>query len=119
MYKEYLHTLMSKYCSNVVLLLYCIFNSSFIFKTLHGAVFTSRRNTTFSSKVGETGVGEQGISPKTILFTQDGVVANLQQLFVFKQTVCSYLQYEIKLQNIPESYSEQKCCVILRKLRVV
>ena len=81
--------------------------------------FTSRRNTTFSSKVGETGVGEQGISPKTVLFTQDGVVANLQQLFVFRQTVCSYLQYEIKLQNIPESYSEQKCCVILRKLRVV
>ena len=39
MYKEYLHTLMSKYCSNVVLLLYCIFNSSFIFKMLHRAVF--------------------------------------------------------------------------------
>ena len=26
MYKEYLHTLMSKYCSTVVLLLHCIFN---------------------------------------------------------------------------------------------
>ena len=63
MYKEYLHTLMSKYCSNVVLLLYCTLNTSFIFKTLHRAVFfMSRRNATFWSKVGETGVGEQGIS---------------------------------------------------------
>ena len=64
MYKEYLHTPMSKYCSNVVLLLYCIFNGSFIFRTLHRAVFfMSRRNATFLSKVGETGVGEQEISP--------------------------------------------------------
>ena len=38
MYKEYLHTLMSKHCSNVVLLLYCIFNTSFIFKTLYSVV---------------------------------------------------------------------------------
>ena len=30
-------TLMSKYCSIVVFMLYCIFNSSFIFKTLHRA----------------------------------------------------------------------------------
>ena len=62
MYKKYLHTVMSKYCCNVVLLLCCIFSSSFIFKTLHRAVFMSRQNTTFSSKVGKMGVGEQGIS---------------------------------------------------------
>ena len=36
MHKEYLYTLMCKYCSNVVLLLYYIFNT---FKTLHKAVF--------------------------------------------------------------------------------
>ena len=57
MYKEYLHTLTSIYCINVVLLL---FNSSFI---LYRAVFLmSRRNTTFWSKVVEMGVGKQGIS---------------------------------------------------------
>ena len=63
-YAQYLYILMYKYCSNVVLLLYCIFNTSFMFKILHKAdFFTSRRNTTFCrSKVGETGVGEQGIS---------------------------------------------------------
>ena len=60
MYKEYLHTLMYKYCSNVVLLLHCTLN---IFKTLHRAVFfMSRRNAIFWSKVGKAGVGEQGIS---------------------------------------------------------
>ena len=30
---EYLHTLMPKYCCSIVLLLYCIFTSSFTFKT--------------------------------------------------------------------------------------
>ena len=33
MYMEYLHTLMPKYCCSIVLLLYCIFTSSFTFKT--------------------------------------------------------------------------------------
>ena len=66
MYKEYLHTLMSKYCSNVVLLLYCTLNSSFIFKTLHRPVFMSRRNATFWSKIGETGVGETGVGKQGI-----------------------------------------------------
>ena len=55
MYKEYLHTL-SKYCINIVVLLYCTFNSSFIFKTLHRAVCVGETG------VGKTGVGEQGIS---------------------------------------------------------
>ena len=52
MYKEYLHT-WSKYC---IVVLYCTFNSSFIFKTLHRAVCVGETG------VGKTGVGEQGIS---------------------------------------------------------
>ena len=52
MHKEYLYTLMYKYRSNVVLWLYCIFNTSFIFKTLHKADFL---------RVGEMGVDEQGM----------------------------------------------------------
>ena len=68
MYKKSLHTLLSKYCSNVVLLLYC---SSFI--TLHRIGFFLQ-NATFWSKagkmgVGKTGVGEQKISHLRSCFT--------------------------------------------------
>ena len=66
MYKKSLHTLLSKYCSNVVLLLYC---SSFIFKTLHKIVFfASRQNW---SKAGRMGVGEQKIFHLRSCFTSE------------------------------------------------
>ena len=61
MYKKYLHTLMSKYCSNVIFLIVHLYSKHYI-----KLFFTSRRNTTFSSKVGETGVGETGVGEQGI-----------------------------------------------------
>ena len=84
MYKKYLHTLMYKHCCNVVLLLCCcccccvvvvvvvllllLCCCCVVYLVVHlyskhyiELFFMSRQNTTFSSKVGETGVGEQGI----------------------------------------------------------
>ena len=57
MYKEYLHTLMS-----VVMLCYCCIVYLVDHLRYIELFFMSRRNTTVLSKVGEMGVGKQGIS---------------------------------------------------------